>query len=109
MNKDPNFVKLVAPVKLISSYLRDFLIEQTFLRPSDLMTILQVHMKLSEANKSEMSIKICMDLAKSIHGVFIVTHEAYIICFSRDRRESACKSAFHIHDKLHCGRFEIKL
>ena len=81
MNKDPNFVKLVAPVKLISSYLRDFLIEQTFLRPSDLMTILQVHMKLSEANKSEMSIKICMDLATSIHGVFIVTHEAYIICF----------------------------
>ena len=37
MNNDPNFVKLVAPVKLISSYLRDFLIEQPFLRQSDLI------------------------------------------------------------------------
>ena len=69
MNNDPNFVKLVAPVKLISSYLRDFLIKQPFLRQSDLMTILQVHMKLSQSYKSEMSIKICMDLATSIHGV----------------------------------------
>lgn len=69
INNDPNFVKLVAPIKLISSYLRDFLIVQPFLWQSNLMTILQVHMKLNEANKSEMSIKICMDLTPSIHGV----------------------------------------
>ena len=36
-------------------------------------------------------------------------HEAKIICFSRDSRESACKLAFQIHDILHCVRFEIKL
>ena len=53
MNNDPNFVKLVAPIKLISSYLRDFLIVQPFLWQSDLMTILQVHMKLNEANHTK--------------------------------------------------------
>ena len=75
MNNDPNFVKYILGNQLhsfnllISSCSRDFLTEQPFLRQSDLMTILQVHVRLSEANKIEMSIKICMDLAPSIQGV----------------------------------------
>ena len=63
MNNDPNFVKYILGNQLhsfnllISSCSRDFLTEQPFLRQSDFMTILQVHVRLSEANKIEMSIK----------------------------------------------------